>query len=235
MNTSKFETMGKLELRAACKDAGIKYGKLDNAGMRAALETAATPTPAAAEVTAPVVAPVVVTPVVQLERRSSDHEVSTVTVEPASDATQECEEGSDHCPAPTNVLGAMFGQLSLPMPVLAPITSVQVIDGRRVVSKVTPHVHTRSTDVVIKTPAPERERVVRNGYTIEKAREEKNGVKRPSVGTTCSAIWAHFDANPTTQAKNLDGIADSNTWDRTTVHVQFYVWRKFNGIRGRQS
>lgn len=34
---SKFDAMGKMELRAACKASGIKYGKLDNAGMRAAL------------------------------------------------------------------------------------------------------------------------------------------------------------------------------------------------------
>jgi hypothetical protein len=32
-----FETMGKAELRAACKEAGISYGKLNVAGMRAAL------------------------------------------------------------------------------------------------------------------------------------------------------------------------------------------------------
>ena len=33
-----FEEMNKMELRAACKAAGIKnYGKMDNAGMRTAL------------------------------------------------------------------------------------------------------------------------------------------------------------------------------------------------------
>jgi hypothetical protein len=35
-----FETMGKTELRAACKEAGISYGKLNVAGMRAALTEA---------------------------------------------------------------------------------------------------------------------------------------------------------------------------------------------------
>lgn len=34
---SKFNEMGKTELRAACKAAGIAYGKLNNDGMRAAL------------------------------------------------------------------------------------------------------------------------------------------------------------------------------------------------------
>lgn len=35
---SKFANMGKEELRAACRTAGISYGKLNNDGMRAALE-----------------------------------------------------------------------------------------------------------------------------------------------------------------------------------------------------
>lgn len=40
---NKFEAMGKQELREACRVAGIKYGKLDNAGMRAALQAAQQP------------------------------------------------------------------------------------------------------------------------------------------------------------------------------------------------
>lgn len=35
--TSKFDSMGKEQLRAACRTAGISYGKLNNDGMRAAL------------------------------------------------------------------------------------------------------------------------------------------------------------------------------------------------------
>lgn len=37
---SKFDNMGKVELRAACKAEGIVYGKLNNDGMRAALNKA---------------------------------------------------------------------------------------------------------------------------------------------------------------------------------------------------
>lgn len=73
--TEDFAAMGKVELRAACKAAGITYGKLDNAGMRAALEAFAVkkdadqgiartsngprPVAAAAVKTAPVETPVV--------------------------------------------------------------------------------------------------------------------------------------------------------------------------------
>lgn len=38
---NKFANMGKEELRAACRTAGISYGKLNNDGMRAALEAKA--------------------------------------------------------------------------------------------------------------------------------------------------------------------------------------------------
>lgn len=217
MDAATFANMGKQELRAACREAQISYSKLDNAGMRAALE-AAFSAPAQGIKPEPVAEVAETTPT----RRSSD-------------PVEESQSDPETDPSPTNVLGAMFGQLHLPMPVLAPVTSVQVIDGKRVLSKVTPHVRSRSTDVVVKTPAPERECIAHSGYKIEKEREEKNGVKRPSGGTTCAAIWTNFDTNPGTMAKNLDTIADSNNWDRTTVHVQFYVWRKFNGIKGRQS
>lgn len=37
---SKFDNMGKEELRAACRTKGISYGKLNNDGMRAALNAA---------------------------------------------------------------------------------------------------------------------------------------------------------------------------------------------------
>jgi hypothetical protein len=38
VSTKSFAEMGKEELRAACRTAGISYGKLNNEGMRAALE-----------------------------------------------------------------------------------------------------------------------------------------------------------------------------------------------------
>ena len=40
-----YATMTKDELRTACKDVGIAYGKLNNEGMRAALVAAYTPEP----------------------------------------------------------------------------------------------------------------------------------------------------------------------------------------------
>jgi len=60
MTSIDYSTMNKAQLRAACKAAGVAYGKLDNTGMRAALaaltgvvadSTPATAAPAAQEET----------------------------------------------------------------------------------------------------------------------------------------------------------------------------------------
>jgi hypothetical protein len=85
-----------------------------------------------------------------------------------------------------------------------------------------------------KTPPPELPRVARLGIVIEKGREESNGVRRPSKGTVCAKIWEIFDKDPSIRAADLVKIADSNLWDRTTVSCQFYTWRRFMGIKGRQ-
>lgn len=71
-------------------------------------------------------------------------------------------------------------------------------------------------------------------YTIDKVREQRNGVKRPSAGTLCGKVWAALDDNPGLRAKDLPALADANGWNRTNVSCEFYNWRKFHGIKGRQ-
>ena len=70
---------------------------------------------------------------------------------------------------------------------------------------------------------------------IQAGRPERNGVKRPSEGTICAQIWAwcdrEHDTNGKVSAKDLR--AALSTLDNTTCTVQFYRWRKFNGIQGR--
>lgn len=74
-----------------------------------------------------------------------------------------------------------------------------------------------------------------NGLKIEQNRETQNGVTRPSIGGKCRAVWDGLDAEGTdTTAKRARELADANGWDRTTTMVQFYKWRKFNGVTGRQ-
>lgn len=73
-------------------------------------------------------------------------------------------------------------------------------------------------------------------YTIEKNRPEANGIKRPSEGGICRQIWDALD-----EKRALDGTVPSLSstkdalahLDQTTVSVQYYRWRKHNGIAGR--
>lgn len=85
---------------------------------------------------------------------------------------------------------------------------------------------------------PQRQRTASAGYTIEKDRPEQNGLKRPSAGGMCRAVWDALDALrastgavPTVaQAK---AMAPANNWNINNVTIEFYNWRKFNGITGR--
>jgi hypothetical protein len=74
-----------------------------------------------------------------------------------------------------------------------------------------------------------------NGLKIEANRETRNGVTRPSVGGKCRGVWDMLDAIGTdATAKQARAKAQELGFDKTTCMVQFYRWRKFNGIEGRQ-
>ena len=68
---------------------------------------------------------------------------------------------------------------------------------------------------------------------IQANREERNGVKRPSEGTICAQIWGHCDkvlAETGAHIAAKDLRAALPALDDTTKTVQYYRWRKFNGI-----
>jgi hypothetical protein len=78
-----------------------------------------------------------------------------------------------------------------------------------------------------------------NGLKIEKDREQRNGVTRPSIGGKCRGIWDELDAQysvtggiPTAKAARDALLPDG--FDKTTIMVQYYRWRKFMGVEGRQ-
>lgn len=84
-------------------------------------------------------------------------------------------------------------------------------------------------------PAP-----VGTGVKIEKNREERNGVKRPSVGGMCRAVWDFCDAHQVAQGaapavKDVKAAAETNGWNANNASIEYYLWRKFMGIRGRQA
>jgi hypothetical protein len=77
-----------------------------------------------------------------------------------------------------------------------------------------------------------------SGLKIEKDRPEQNGIKRPSIGGKCRAVWDACDemvaAGTPPTAKDVRAIAEANGWNANNASIEFYQWRKFNGITGRQ-
>jgi len=73
-----------------------------------------------------------------------------------------------------------------------------------------------------------------NGLKIEANRETRNGVTRPSAGGKCRGIWDMLDGMGTAVTAKEAREAGAGKFDKTTIMVQFYRWRKFNGIEGRQ-
>jgi hypothetical protein len=77
------------------------------------------------------------------------------------------------------------------------------------------------------------------GLVIEKNRPEQNGIKRPSAGGRCRAVWDAMDEYRVNEgvlpdAKFVRALAVENGWNPNNASIEFYQWRKFNGISGRQ-
>ena len=159
-----FAEMGKEELRAACKDYGVKnYGKMNNAGMREALEAA------------------------------SKTALEAVTGEVKEEHLQE------------NIAG---------VPVKA---------------------HTEQAAPASKELAGKSEaKNTGKGIKIEKGREERNGIRRPSVGGKCRAIWDWCDSvilnNGIVDAKTIKAVSEANGWNINNAIIEMYQWKKFNKV-----
>lgn len=184
--SSKFDAMGKEELRAACRKAGVSYNKLNNDGMRAAL----------------------VAHYAKFDEQAS--------------------------PSQKSDFAQMLGLTAAPVAPAALVgNSYRVVNGKRVEAKAAKE-KGEARSRTERPAAPAVPRVSRKGYTIQKGREERNGVKRPSEGTVCGAVWAEFDKNPEIKAGELADLADANGWNLNNVSCEYYSWRKFNGIKGRR-
>lgn len=77
----------------------------------------------------------------------------------------------------------------------------------------------------------------RAGINIQKDRVEQNGVTRPSEGGVCAAIWAECDKRAVggmvPPVKEMKAWALAEGVDQTTCLIQYYQWRKFQGVVGR--
>lgn len=78
------------------------------------------------------------------------------------------------------------------------------------------------------------------GHKIEKNRPVQNGVKIPSSGTLCRAVWDELTtmsavpeaATPT--AAEIKAVGVLRGWNNNNVSIEYYRWKKFNGIgRGK--
>ena len=88
-------------------------------------------------------------------------------------------------------------------------------------------------------PAPPADTSAKGtGLKIEKDRPEQNGVKRPSAGGMCRAVWDYCDATRTPDGtaptvKQVKEYAVTQGWNENNASIEYYQWRKFNGITGR--
>jgi len=73
------------------------------------------------------------------------------------------------------------------------------------------------------------------GLKIEKNREERNGVKRPSIGGKCRIVWDYCDTymkehNTSPMPKHMKETALLQGWNENNAILEMYQWRKFNGL-----
>ncbi len=59
-------------------------------------------------------------------------------------------------------------------------------------------------------------------------RETRNGIKRPSPGGACAAVWDWLDSNPGVTVKEAKAAASQNGFNENNVACEFYQHRKFN-------
>lgn len=87
--------------------------------------------------------------------------------------------------------------------------------------------------------APAKSEPTGTGLKIEKDRIEQNGIKRPSIGGKCRAIWDALDeyraeTGELPTSKTVKELAADSGWNPNNASIEFYQWRKFHGI-GKQA
>ena len=220
MNTLTFkleqlEAMGKAELRAACKEVGVKnYGKMNNEGMRHAIRT---------EVLA-----------------DNAQAVLTAFEEPAQAPEQEVQELTDY----QEELANHYGHTNCPHCNITLSNGVgehgEIVNGTRIKHDEFQFVCLACDgEFGPKIKSPKARKPVQNptGNKIEKNRPEQNGMKYPSTGTKTRAIWDLCDQlstelqRPVAIAELRDAVPEGT--NENMMRSQYAYWRKFFGITGR--
>lgn len=224
MNTLTFkleqlEAMGKAELRAACKEVGVKnYGKMNNEGMRQAIRTEVLADNAQAVLTA-------------FEEPQQVEEAVEVAQEvELTEYQQELVNhyGHTNCPHCNITLSNGVGEHG------------EIVNGTRIK-------HDEFQFVCLacdgefgpKIKTPKARKPVQNptGNKIEKNRPEQNGMKYPSAGTKTRVIWDLCDAmtkelgRPLKISELRERVAQGT--NENMMKSQYSYWRKFHNITGR--
>lgn len=224
MNTLTFkleqlEEMGKAELRAACKEVGVKnYGKMNNEGMRQAIRTEVLADNAQAVLTA-------------FEEPQQVEEAVEVAQE--AELTEYQQDLMNHyghfnCPHCDITLSNGVGEHG------------EIVNGTRIK-------HDEFQFVCLacdgefgpKIKTPKARKPVQNptGNKIEKNRPEQNGMKYPSAGTKTRVIWDLCDAmtkelgRPLKISELRERVAQGT--NENMMKSQYSYWRKFHNITGR--
>lgn len=210
--SSKYDNMGKDALRAACRTAGISYGKLNNQGMRDAL-------------------------VVYDNHTAEIAAFDNITKEDIKNAH------ALHTTGASQVLADELDEKDPTDAEIAESNQIHIGSNLSAESATIPNAATHGEKgQTVTRGAPNALKALKastSGFKIEKEREEKNGVKRPSIGGMCRAVWDALDsvvtAGGSPTAKDVKAMSEKNSWNVNNASIEFYNWRRFNGISGRKT
>lgn len=100
------------------------------------------------------------------------------------------------------------------------------------------HTATETEQAPTPLPVAQKPTQVAVGLVIEKDRPTQNGVTRPSAGGRCRAVWDALSAyqretGEVPTAMVVRELAADLGFNPNNASIEFYQWRKFNGITGR--
>jgi hypothetical protein len=94
---------------------------------------------------------------------------------------------------------------------------------------------------VVKAPAKSQSEKPVKQKKVKVSRSERikqNGVRRPAPGGVCEAVWEwcdafHAGAKRAPVPAEIKVAAEKHGWNQNNASIEMYLWRKFNGIKGR--
>lgn len=225
------QEMNKAELRAACKEHGVKnYGKMNNDGMREAILAATQPMKVETVIEAEHVEPGKYTvQVASVEVKGNTVVTTLENLQPQlNEDDQELvkDYGFVNCPnCGVHLLNGVGYHL-------------QEVNGTKIK-------HDKFQFECLGCceefgPEIKKQRTVKTSETHQPfvAREERNGALRPAKAGKCLDVWLALDEiyqmgkGRIPSIKDIRDLATQKEWNLTNASVEFYQWRKFNYLNG---